>query len=160
MTSDPTTLVQLVDEAIDLVAVYDAVRAPACGAVCTFVGTSRDLHEGRAVTRLEYEAYRPMAEQELRKLADEVRSRFPAAHGVALVHRLGAVPLAEASVAVAISTAHRDEAFLACRWAIDELKRRVPIWKRESYKDGSAPRWVANAPGAPEDPTRPEEVSA
>lgn len=157
MTSDPTTLVLLVDEAIDLVAVFDAVRAPACGAVCTFVGTSRDMHEGRPVAWLEYEAYRPMAEQELRKLADEVRTRFPGAHGVALVHRLGAVPLAEASVAVAVSTAHRDEAFRACRWAIDALKQRIPIWKRESYKDGGPPRWVANPP---DDPARSEEVSA
>jgi molybdopterin synthase catalytic subunit len=163
VTADPTTLVLLVDDPIDLGAVHEAVRARSCGAVCTFVGTSRDVHEGRPVARLEYEAYRPMAEKELRSLADEVRQRFPGAHGVALVHRLGSVPLAEASVAVAVSTAHRDEAFRACRWAIDELKRRVPIWKRESYRDGSAPQWVANAasphsegaPGA----ARSEEVS-
>lgn len=146
MTPDtaPPTLVLLVDEAIDLGAVHEAVRSPACGAVCTFVGTSREVHDGRPVARLEYEAYRPMALVELRRLADEVRERFPAAHGVALVHRLGAVPLAEASVAVAVSTAHRDQAFQACRWAIDALKARVPIWKRESYRDGGDPRWVDN----------------
>lgn len=141
----PSTLVRLVDDPIDLGAVHEAVRSPACGAVCTFVGTSREVHEGRPVAGLEYEAYRPMALQELRALADELRRRFPAAHGVALVHRLGAVPLTEASVAVAVSAPHRDEAFQACRWAIDALKARVPIWKRESYRDGSDPRWVENA---------------
>ena len=141
------TLVLLVDEAIDLGAVHEAVRSPTCGAVCTFVGTAREVHEGRPVARLEYEAYRRLAERELRSLAEEVRTRFPGAHGVALVHRLGTVPLAEAAVAVAVSAPHRDEAFRACRHAIDALKARVPIWKRESYRDGSDPRWVEN-PGA------------
>ena len=138
------TFVELVEAPIDVGALYDRVRAPACGAVSVFVGTTRELHEGRPVERLDYEAYRPMAERELAKLVEELRAEHPAAHGVAVVHRLGHVPLAEASVAIAVSTPHRAEAFAACRWAIDTLKARVPIWKKESYSDGQEPRWVAN----------------
>jgi molybdopterin synthase catalytic subunit len=141
---EPVTLVELVEAPIDLGTLYDAVRSTSCGAITLFVGTSRDVHQGRPVQQLDYEAYEPMARQELRKLADEVRQRHPAVVGVAVVHRLGNVPLAEASVAVAVSTPHREEAFTACRWAIDTLKVRVPIWKKESYRDGQEPRWVAN----------------
>jgi molybdopterin synthase catalytic subunit len=141
---EPVTLVELVETPIELGSLYDAVRSKACGAIAMFVGTSREVHEGRPVLQLDYEAYEPMARQELRKLVDELRQLYPAAVGVAVVHRLGNVPLAEASVAVAVSTPHREEAFTACRWAIDTLKIRVPIWKRESYSDGQEPRWVAN----------------
>ena len=122
----------------------DAVRDPSCGGICLFLGTSRDIHEGRPVTGLSYEAYEPMAEKELEKLAAELRERFPAVVGVSIVHRLGEVPLTEVSVAIAVSTPHRAESFEACRYGIDALKQRIPIWKKESYQDGSDPRWVAN----------------
>lgn len=138
-------LVQLVHAPIDLAAVTGAVTDRRCGAVCAFVGTAREVHEGRPVAELAYEAYEPMAARALRGLAAEVRARFPAVVGLALVHRLGAVPLTEAAVAVAVSTPHRREAFAACQFAMDELKARVPIWKKESYRDGTAPRWVENA---------------
>jgi len=136
--------IELTSGPIDIQAVYDAVVDPRCGGICCFVGTSREVHEGRPVAGLSYEAYEPMAERELLSLARDVSARFPDVVKVCLVHRLGEVPLAEASVAVAVSAPHRVEAFAACRHAIDALKERIPIWKKESYLDGSDPRWVAN----------------
>jgi molybdopterin synthase catalytic subunit len=136
--------VRLEDGPIDIGRVHAAARDPRCGAVCCFEGTTRDVHDGRPVELLAYEAYREMAERSLATLAQDVRARFPAAVRVVLVHRLGVVPLGETSVAVAVSTPHRAEAFEACRFAIDELKARVPIWKRESYRDGGDPAWVHN----------------
>lgn len=138
-------LVLLTDGPIDLRLIHEAVRDRRCGAICLFEGTARDVHEGRPVGGLAYEAYRPMAEKELRRLAADIRAGHPAVVRLAVAHRLGDVPLAEASVVVAVSTPHRAEAFEACRSAIDALKARVPIWKRESYTDGADPRWVANA---------------
>jgi len=141
---DRPTVIELTEDPIDPAAVAEAVRHPSCGAIGLFLGATREVHEGRAVERLDYEAYRPMAERELARVAEEVRERWPDAWGVALVHRLGEVPLAEVSVAVAVSTPHRGESFEASRYAIDTLKARVPIWKKESYRDGADPRWVAN----------------
>ncbi len=141
--SDPKLLL-LTENPIDVSAVYEAVRDPRCGGIACFVGTTREVHEGRAVASLSYEAYRPMAEKGLARLADAIRERFPAVVGVCIVHRIGKVPLAEASVAVAVSTPHRGEAFEACRFGIDSLKIELPVWKKESYQDGSEPRWVAN----------------
>ncbi len=140
--------VALVDGPIDVGRIHDAVRDPRCGAICVFEGTTRDVHEGRPVAGLSYEAYRPMAEAELARVADEVASRHPAVVRVALVHRVGDVPLGEASVAVGVSAPHRAEAFSACRDAIDTLKARVPIWKRERYRDETPTRWVTNAESA------------
>lgn len=138
------TLTLLTQEPIDLNGLHTFLRDPACGGVCVFVGTTRDVHEGRPVAQLSYEAYEPMAESELARLCDEVRAQFPGVTRVALVHRLGEVPLTEASVAVGVSAPHREEAFAACRHGIDTLKARIPIWKKESYRDGTDPRWVAN----------------
>lgn len=137
--------IELCAEPIDVGAAYARVVDPACGGVCLFVGTTRDTHGGRPVEELAYEAYQAMAEQELRGLAAELRARYPDLVKLCLIHRLGVVPLAQASVLIAASTPHRPEAFAACRAGIDELKARVPIWKRESYRDGSDPSWVANA---------------
>ena len=141
---DAPTLISLVDEPIDVQAVYAALTHPTCGAVNLFVGTTRDHHERRPVAELAYEAYRPMALQELQALADEARQRFPEVVGIALVHRLGQVPVAEASVVAGVSSAHRGVAFEASEWVMNTLKARVPIWKKESYRDGGAPQWVAN----------------
>ena len=138
-------LIQLTEEPIDLAAVYDAVRDPRCGGIAIFVGTTREVHDGRPVALLSYEAYRPMAEKGLADLARRLRERYPSVVGVCMVHRLGDVPLAEASVAIAVSTPHRGEAFDACRFGIDTLKAEIPIWKKESYKDGGDPQWVANS---------------
>jgi molybdopterin synthase catalytic subunit len=112
-----------------------ATARPDCGAVALFLGTTRDHHDGRAVSALAYEAYEPMALEALAALERQAVERF----GIAtcrIVHRLGAVPLSEASVAVFVAAAHRGPAFDACRWAMDELKRSVPIWKKESYASG------------------------
>ena len=109
------------------------------GALCLFVGVVRDHHQGRAVSHLEYEAYEEMALGELQRIEQELRARWPVGD-VRLVHRLGRLAIGEASVAVAVASAHRAEAFAACRYAIDTLKKTVPIWKKEFYADGSA--WI------------------
>lgn len=144
MSAAPRQLLELTHAPIDLARVYAAVTDPRCGGICCFVGTTREEHEGRRVAGLAYEAYEPMARKGLEELAAEARARFPELVGLCLIHRLGEVPLAEASVAVAASTPHRDAAFAACRWAIDALKARLAVWKKESYVDGGDARWVAN----------------
>lgn len=115
------------------------VVRPACGAVVTFTGTARDHAPGRPrVHRLEYEAYEEPAVQRLQAIADEVRRCWPSVGGVALLHRVGAVDIGSAAVVVAVSAPHRGEAFEAARFAIDELKATVPIWKRESWDGGES----------------------
>lgn len=142
--SDGRDVIQLQREPISAGWAHDAVRDPRCGAICCFEGTTREVHEGRAVEKLSYEAYEGMAARELARIAAEARARFPGVVHVCLAHRLGEVPLAEASVVVAVSSPHRAEAFDACRFAMDALKASVPIWKKESYRDGGDPRWIAN----------------
>jgi molybdopterin synthase catalytic subunit len=110
-----------------------------CGATVTFTGTARDHAEGRpGVHRLEYEAYDGPALTRLRAIATELRTRWPELGRVALLHRTGEVVLGDAAVVVAVSAPHRGEAFDAARFAIDELKRTVPIWKRESWNGGES----------------------
>jgi molybdopterin synthase catalytic subunit len=133
-------MAQLTQSPIDVAPLLAAAARPECGAVNLFLGTTRDHHEGRSVLRLEYEAHEGMALAALGALEDEARERFGLAH-VVVVHRLGVVPVAEASVAVVVSTPHRAPAFEASRWIMDELKRRVPIWKKEHFADGGA-EWV------------------
>jgi len=116
---------------------------PDCGAVVVFLGTTRDHHEGRRVVRLEYEAYRPMALAALERIERDTIGRHRVA-SCRVVHRLGVVPPAEASVAVIVAAAHRSDAFEACRWAMDQVKGAAPIWKKEHYGDGGA-EWVAGA---------------
>ena len=119
------------------------------GALCLFVGVVRNSNRGRSVTHLEYEAYEEMAREEMARIEAEVRSRWPVTD-VRLVHRLGRLGVGEASVAVAVASPHRAEAFAACRHAIDTLKSRVPIWKKEHYTDGSA--WIEDPPATPGKP--------
>jgi len=126
-------------EPLDLGSLLAFVQAPSLGGVAVFLGTVRDHHAGRAVVRLEYEAYPEMAEAELRKIAEEARARFGVAR-VAVVHRTGRLQIGEASVAVVVASEHRREALEACRFVIDTLKRTAPIWKRELYEDGAA--WI------------------
>jgi len=135
---------ELVGGPIDVAALLARAARPGCGAVNLFLGTTRDHHEGRRVVRLEYEAYERMALESLEALERETTSRFAVEH-CAIVHRLGEVPVTEASVAVVVSAPHRAAAFDAARWAMDELKRRVPIWKKEHYADGD-PAWVPGHP--------------
>ncbi len=136
-------LVRLVREPIDLGSLTAAAARD--GAVCLFLGVVREENAGRRVLRLEYEAYQEMALPLMERIAAETRERFPVT-AVRLVHRLGRLEVGETSVAVAVSSPHRDEAFKACRFAIDTLKSTVPIWKKEHYLDGSA--WLEGAPAA------------
>lgn len=110
------------------------------GGVCLFVGTTRRWTDDAETVELEYEAYVPMALKEMRRLADEAARRWPVVR-VCLLHRLGVVPVAEASVVIGVATPHRAEAFEACRFLIDTLKQTVPIWKREVFADGRTD-WV------------------
>ena len=133
-------LVRLVREPIDLGSLSQTT--PADGALCLFVGVVRNENRGRAVVRLEYQAYEEMALPLMQQIARETRQHFPVTE-LRLVHRLGSLEIGEASVAVAVASPHRAEAFAACRFAIDTLKSQVPIWKKELYADGSA--WLDEA---------------
>lgn len=133
-------MILLTREPIDTSRLLADVGSPQAGATVLFVGSTREWTEGRRTSRLDYEAYESMALAELARLEAEARRRWSIV-GCALVHRLGTVALGEASVAVAVSTAHRDGAFEAARWLIDTLKEQVPIWKRETWVDGSQ-AWV------------------
>lgn len=130
----------LVTTPIDLPALVTEVAHTGAGAIASFVGTVRDVHAGRPVTALEYHAYVPMAGRELAAVADEAARRWSGAR-VALEHRVGSLALGEVSVAIVVAHAHRGPAFDACRWMLEVIKRRVPIWKREHYVDGSR-TWV------------------
>ena len=133
-------MIRLTHEPIDFHALTESVRSPHCGAVVLFLGTVRDL-TGEAVTVfLDYEAYPPMAEKKLAEIEAEVRRRWPVGE-VAMEHRLGRLAVGDVSVAVAVSTPHRAQAFEACRYAIDTLKELVPIWKKENAPGGSG-EWV------------------
>ncbi len=129
---------------LDTDALQRAVHSDEHGAVLTFLGMTRETSPGdaRPVIALEYEAYEAMALPELQRIAEEVHERYETL-GVAMVHRTGRVALGEASVCIVVAAPHRGAAFEACRYAIDELKRRVPIWKREVYADGEA-AWIGN----------------
>ena len=126
----------IIAEPIDIAGVIKSVKADEAGAIDVFVGTTRNHSGGRAVTGLDYEAYVPMALKTLASVEQEARSRWNLID-VAVVHRIGKVEIGEASVVIAVSSAHRDEAFQACRYLIDRLKEVVPIWKREYFADGS-----------------------
>jgi molybdopterin synthase catalytic subunit len=126
-------VVELVRSPIDLASLSAAT--PQDGALALFVGVVRDHNKGRPVLHLEYEGYEEMALQELGTIAAEARRLFPVTQ-VRIVHRLGRLEIGEASVAVAVTSPHRAQAFDACRFAIDMLKKTVPIWKKEFYADG------------------------
>ncbi|MEX0601953.1 MAG: molybdenum cofactor biosynthesis protein MoaE [Bacteroidota bacterium] len=129
-------MVRLTPDPIDIPSLLTDVITPESGGIDVFVGTTRNHSNGRGVTRLEYEAFEPMALKEMEKIEHRARERWPL-HNVAVIHRLGTVPVGEASVAIAVASAHRKDAFEACRFLIDELKKTVPIWKREHFADGT-----------------------
>ena len=138
-------MVRLTREVIDLGALH--ATAERDGAVCVFVGVVRNENGGRPVSHLEYEAYEEMALPLMEQIEAETRARWPVTD-VRLVHRLGRLQIGEASVAVAVASPHRAEAFAACRYAIDTLKAKVPIWKKEFYADGS--QWLEGARPVPD----------
>lgn len=135
----------LVSAPVDVASLARRVESPDRGGLVSFVGLVRNHHAGRAVTRLEYSAYEPMAEAECRRIVSEAEARWPVR--IALEHRLGTLEIGETAVAVVAAGAHRGHAFDACRYVIDAIKGRVPVWKREYYADGSV-AWVdPTAPG-------------
>jgi molybdopterin synthase catalytic subunit len=121
-------------------ALAGAVTVPQAGAVSVFLGVVRDNTAGRPVVALEYEAHAPMAEAKMKEIGEELRRRWPGVTDVAMAHRVGRLAIGEASVAIAVSAAHRREAIAACHHAIDRIKETVPIWKREIFEDGAV--WV------------------
>jgi len=129
LTSDPIDLGVVVAEAAD----------PRAGAVATFLGTTRVESRGRTVEYLEYEAYEGMAEQEMARIADELKTRYDLCE-VAISHRVGRVGIGDTSVAIAVSAPHRADALAACKDAIDTLKETVPLWKKEVYEGGE--EWI------------------
>ena len=137
-------MIHLTREPIDYHALTEIVRRGDCGAVVTFLGTVRDLTDGKVTVALDYEAYPGMAEKKMAEIEQETRARWPIGE-ILLVHRLGHLDVGEVSVAVAVSCPHRGQAFEACRHAIDRLKEIVPIWKKENWADGRT-EWVH--PGA------------
>jgi molybdopterin synthase catalytic subunit len=139
-------LIALSAEPLDVAALVARVQTAAHGAVCTFQGTTRETSpdDPRPVVALEYEAYPAVAIPEMEKIAQEAQTRFGPL-GIAIVHRTGRVALGEPSVVVVVACPHRGKAFEACRYAIDELKSRVAVWKQEVYRDGDT-AWVANTP--------------
>ncbi len=126
-------------EPLSLDEVVLAVGHAGAGGIATFVGVVRDVNEGRLVTLLEYEAYASMAEAELACILDEIACELPGVR-VEATHRTGPLVIGDAAVICAASAPHREEAFIACRWLIDRIKSRLPIWKREHGPDG--PYWV------------------
>ena len=130
---------ELTTNTIDVGAVARRVVLPECGATVTLDGYAREWTRGRRTLHLVYEAYTPMAEREFERLGREAHERFEIAH-IGIVHRTGRLEIGETSVVIAVSAPHRGAAFEACEWAIRELKRTVPIWKKEIFADGEV--WV------------------
>jgi molybdopterin synthase catalytic subunit len=140
----------IVERPLDPSSLLAEVSEASCGAVTLFVGTVRDVNDGRPVTGIDYSAYGPMASEELDRIAGEAVERFGTVRLV-VEHRLGTLTLGEASIAIAVAHPHRAAVLDAQRYVIEEVKRRVPIWKREHYVDGTR-AWV--------DPTRPAAGAA
>jgi molybdopterin synthase catalytic subunit len=140
---------QLTDKAIDTAALLGGMGDTSAGACVTFEGRVRDHSEGRTVRALDYEAYGPLAQREGERVLREARDKFPVV-GAACVHRTGSLSLGDIAVWVAVTAAHRGAAFDACRYIIDEIKARLPIWKKEHYEGGSS-EWVNCATRGPGD---------
>jgi molybdopterin synthase catalytic subunit/molybdopterin converting factor small subunit len=129
----------LSEEPLELGRAVDEVRVDEAGAIATFTGTTRVTSRGRTVTHLDYEAYEGMAEKVMQEIADELRDRYDLCD-VAIHHRVGRVGIGDTSVVIAVSAPHRRDALDACRDAIDTLKERVPLWKKEVYEGGE--EWI------------------
>jgi molybdopterin synthase catalytic subunit len=137
---------RVTDKPMHLQELVDFVTDPEAGAIATFIGTTRNNNEGRKVIALDYEAYPEMAEKELTRLGEEARKKWQICR-MAIVHRVGPVQITEPSVMIAVSAAHREAAFAACRFAIEEIKKTVPIWKKEVYEGGEI--WIGTQSGQP-----------
>ena len=133
-------MIDIITAPIDATRIVAAVESRAAGAVVLFLGTTREVTGGRRTRSLDYECYGEMARKKLAELESVARDRWPVLE-CTVVHRIGHLAIGEASVAVAVSTAHRQHAFEAARWLIDTIKEVVPIWKRENWADGTS-EWV------------------
>lgn len=152
-----TDLILLVREPIDADALIQHLRTPADGAVVTFDGCVRNQSHGRRTLYLDYEAYESMAMAKIQEIAAEIHGKFPIDR-VAIAHRLGRLEIGETSVFIAVSAPHRPAAFEACRYAIDTLKRTVPIWKKEYFEDGAV--WAdGELPPVPQDTAATKRAS-
>jgi molybdopterin synthase catalytic subunit len=127
----------ITSETLDTSAILESVRSDADGAVLLFAGTVREQNEGQAVTGMRYDAYPEMAERMMHKIAEETATRWDVTN-ITAAHRTGDLSIGETSVIVAVASPHREEAFEAGRHVIEEIKKRLPVWKQEHYVDGSA----------------------
>lgn len=139
----PLTHILLTEDELSTERVAELVTDAKCGAISLFVGTTRNHHDGKPVVKLEYECYVPMAEKTIRKICDEVRTKWPQIFHIAVHHRLGHVPVKQASIIIGISSPHREDSIAATQYAMNTLKAEVPIWKKEIYADGSGD-WKEN----------------
>ena len=137
------TQIEISNQPLSIQSCIDWVITPQSGGIDVFIGTVRNATKGKSVVRLEFEAYEPMAVKEMHKIADEAFSKWPV-QKLLIHHRIGVLEVGEVPVVIAVSCAHRDAAFEACRYVIDTLKQTVPIWKKEVFEDGET--WVAAHP--------------
>jgi molybdopterin synthase catalytic subunit len=150
-------LLAVTAEPLELTQVVEAVNDPTGGqgAVVTFLGLVRNHNAGRRVHYLEYEAFEPLALKSFARIADEISGRWPGAR-LSLHHRIGRLNLGEASIAIAAASAHRRDAYAACRYAIERVKQIAPIWKREFFEGGDM--WIEGATADPDDRNAREEA--
>ncbi len=134
-------MIDITYDALDPEAVTAKVRRDTNGAVITFLGTTRSFTGERRVLHLEYEAYRPMADNKLAEIAGEIRQRWHV-QDVAISHRLGRLEIGDVSLVVAVASPHRKDAFEACQYSVDRIKQIVPIWKKEYFEGGEV--WVGS----------------
>jgi molybdopterin synthase catalytic subunit len=152
-TARENDLFELLRSAIEMAAVVRQVRADQDGAIVTFDGFVRNESHGRRTLYLEYEAYEPMALAKMKEIGAQIHQKY-SIHRIAIVHRLGRLEIGDSSVFIAVSAPHRAAAFDACRFAIDTLKRNVPIWKKEYFEDGAV--WAeGELPPAPPPAAKP-----
>jgi len=137
---------RVTNQPIDLSELVGYVADAEAGAIVPFIGTTRNNNEGRKVLALDYDGYPEMAEKELARIGAEAKNKWPICK-MAIVHRLGPVQIGEASVIIVVSSAHRDAAFAASRFAIEEIKKTVPIWKKEVFEVGEV--WIGTQTGQP-----------
>lgn len=138
--SDTADTFRVVDRPLSSDAITEDVAHPGAGGIAIFSGIVRNETGGRPVKFLEYEAHAPMAEAKMREIGETIRTRWPGIRRIAMRHRVGRLEIGESSVLIAVAAAHRGEAFAACQYAIDTLKRTVPVWKKEHFEDGEV--WV------------------
>lgn len=132
-----TNFIEILSHSLSVDRAVKLVTSPTSGAISLFIGTTRNNFNGKKVIKLEYEAYTSMAEKELKRICQKIREKWTVEH-ICIFHRLGEVPITEASVIIAVSSPHRQESLEAVHYAIDSLKATVPIWKKEIYEEGES----------------------